>query len=154
MLAEFAALQLREPVPQDKSPASLTAFFHSAGFPERFHPLPLLATGDPDTLAQHNPQPDPRPRLRDLIRGRTTSHDPAPATSPPTSTALTTLSPLGHDPAFQFLFQSYTFFLQSYLARGLIEELPGILSWARDIDRAHKQSQPQRDPSIFDLPQG
>ncbi len=51
-----------------------------------------------------------------------------PSASWPPGSALTTLTPLGADPHLLFLFQSYTFFLQSYLARGFIEELPGLLS--------------------------
>jgi hypothetical protein len=144
MLGELAAVECEENAPQDLT--QVAAFFQAAGLPEQFHVLPLLASGDPEALAAHSPTPKPpRQRLRDTLRGRQTA-PPAPATG----SALTTLTPLGADPHFLFLFQSYTFFLQSYLARGFIEELPGLLSWAREIDAVHRAAQTPHDPDIID----
>jgi hypothetical protein len=148
MLAELVALETEE-APEDRSPQAIIAAFQAADLPERFHQLPLLVSGDPEALALHNPPPaPPRTRLRDRIMGRATAAAPG---ATPQNTSLTRLTPLGQDPAFLFLFQSYTFFLQSYLARGLIEELPGMLSWAREIDEAHRRAQTPPDPSIVDL---
>lgn len=152
LLGALAQLEDRQAAPLRRSQEVLLARFVTSGIPERFYPLGHMAAGDKEVLARFERPAQPEQatsgalhkraigRLKAKLTGQTT-----PTTQPSgtanTRTDLTDQRPMGSDPHFQFLVNSYAFFMHTYMTRALIEQLPQVFTLAR---RAQAQDEPDQ----------
>lgn len=116
-LVQLAALEADTPPPQRSADARID-YFESAPIPQRFQRLARMTRGD--DLIEKTP-PSRRHKLLARITDRL-----RPDTDDDHSTALARFIPGTGDETLHFLVFSTTFFLQSYLLRGLIDALPEL----------------------------
>ncbi len=140
LLCSLVSLESDERAPSAR--AAQIAFFEEATPEERFRPLARMAAGEPDAFEslEDKPERDAKKRAGWLRRAldRVSSEE---------TTALAKLMPSLADPATRFLTTSYLFFMQSYLVRAMIEELPEILAMVRDLER----DMDAESPDVIDL---
>ncbi|MBA2661818.1 MAG: hypothetical protein H0U74_05950 [Bradymonadaceae bacterium] len=122
LLAELAALETGQPTPSE-STERMVAFFEAAPIPEEFKALAGMAAGTrPDDIvmpgqARQRDAKGLSSRLRKLRASITEN----------TRSGLARYVPGVNDPTFHFIVFSYTFFLETFLLRNLIENLPQML---------------------------
>ncbi len=140
MLCELAALEHDLPLP-DGTTSEKIEFFESAPIPEEFKILAAMAAGRrPDAIIMPGQKPKTDPtdpertsrlnRLAQSILGSTQKILGTPGTTEDVDakpTGLARFIPGLNDPTFHFIVFSYTFFLETFMLRNLIENLPEIL---------------------------
>lgn len=139
LLCELAALEYEQPF-TSQSTADKVLYFESAPIPEEFQDLAAMATGTrPDAIVMPGQSSDDstssrtqRPsRLRKLAKSVVENTQKALGNHTEEiehkKTGLARFIPGLHDPTFHFLVFSYTFFLETFMLRNLIENLPEIL---------------------------
>ncbi len=128
LLCSLAALE-RDDEPPSTRQARLEYFDH-APIDARFKPLARMAVGEASAFEADEPAEDAVKagpgRLRRALRKLTTQ---------PTR-SLTRHVPSLADPATRFVTTSYLFFVQSYLVRAMIEELPDVLEALGELERS------------------
>lgn len=141
LLNALAQVEDRQPQPTLRTTEALIErFISSPSIPERFYPLAHMAAGDLRVLHEYGQQAEAaKPSLakRALsnlsnLRAKKDANQasaPSPATS--SRTELTTHRPFQADPHFQFVVNSYTFFMHTYMTRAIIEQLPNLVDWAQ-----------------------
>lgn len=147
LLGALAQVEDRQPQPTLRTTEALIErFVSSPSIPERFHPLAHMAAGDLRVLHEYGqkasaPKPSLTKRALDKLGAlgatpseqRAREDQRAPHAQAPSSsrTALTTHRPFQADPHFQFVVNSYTFFMHTYMTRAIIEQLPNLVDWAQ-----------------------
>lgn len=150
MLCELAALEHPHPLPNSTS--QKIDFFESAPIPQEFQVLAAMAAGQrPDAIimpGQKKPtnsadsQRSSRlSRLTQTILDSTQKIIGSPDTPDEKPTGLARFIPGLHDPTFHFIVFSYTFFLETFMLRNLIENLPEILEGLAPLAQQNTSSQ-------------
>jgi hypothetical protein len=152
LLCSLASLDSDDPAPDSR--AAKVAYFEQAPIDARFKPLARMATGEREAfeVAQnseegshtHDPDPDSPSLVRRAINrlaGEANGEANGNAT-----TALARFVPSLRDPGTRFLTTSYLFFMQSYLVRAMIEELPAMLAAVRDLEQEAQNNQQADTP--------
>jgi hypothetical protein len=135
LLCSLASLDAERPPPNshhDRPGDNLAddekvAYFEQAPIDARFKPLARMAAGQRDAF-------DHARGSKKGARSKTT--------------ALARFMPSLNDPATRFLTTSYLFFMQSYLVRAMIEELPEMLAMVRDLDQ---EVQAEQDDDVIEV---
>ncbi len=127
-LVQLAALEADEPPPQGSTLARID-YFESVPIPKRFQRLARMTRGDDLLEKQHTPS-----RRQKLLEGITDRL--RPDSEDDSSAALARFIPGVGDETLHFLVFSTTFFLQSYLLRGIVDALPDLASEVTEQARA------------------
>lgn len=149
LLCSLASLEADEAPPLSQAAPDKVAYFEAAPIDERFKPLARMACGDKSALRRSQPRQDDSVDKPGLLRralarfGGDGGEDGGGEDEPPKTRALARLMPSLADPAMRFLTTSYLFFVQSYLLRAMIEELPEMLGAIAEIDRRAQADDPQ-----------
>ncbi len=164
MLCELAALEHDQPL-TDGTTAQKIAFFESAPIPEEFHILAAMAAGKrPDAIIMPGQKPkldsantDRSSRFNRLtqsildrtqkILGENPSTDNAADNKP---TGLARFIPGLNDPTFHFIVFSSTFFLETFMLRNLIENLPEILGGLAPLHQNNEHPQDSENSEDFE----
>ena len=128
-LTRLASLETDAPPPEGAVEDRIH-YFESAPIPERFERLARMTRGE-DLLEKHNPSR--RQRLLERV-----AHRLRPDRDDDSTTALARFIPGVGDETLHFLVFSTTFFLQSYLLRGIVDALPDL---AEDLTEQARTSE-------------
>lgn len=142
-------------VNMDASIEDMIEFFEQCDIPAQFHILARLAAGDDAAFAQFDGDPSEEdednkaPGFLDKLKDILLQEEP----DTPQNTALVTdeLRPFDVDPKFHFLVNSYTFFLQTYTTRALVESFPELITWAKQMDQRVEQEQQRPEVDVIDI---
>jgi hypothetical protein len=148
LLCALASLERDVPPPQlGAHPTQVYVdYFESAPLDSRFKPLARMAAGHSDAFEQPKAAQDEPSNEAGLVRrliGRVSGGQSAEAKS----SALSRLVPSLADPATRFVTVSYLFFVQSYLVRALVEDLPQMLEAVRELEIEQQRS----DTDVVDI---
>jgi hypothetical protein len=151
LLCTLAAMDSDAPAPAKADQEEQIAYFEQAPIDQRFKPLARMAAGRADafetaeesTGADDSPTPGLLRRTFGRFSGERASGKRASGkrASGKRAGALTRFLPSLSDPATRFLTTSYLFFMQSYLVRAMIEQLPEMLAMVRDLERDSQTSE-------------
>ena len=167
LLCALAQVADRQPGPVVRTREALVErFVSSPALPERFGALARMAAGDEATLRAHAKPEEPASRgaqegeqearwmsrrgLGRLARRlRPSASEPQSRIVPEDrASALTSHRPLQDDPHFQFVVNSYVFFVQTTMARAMVEQLPLLLTATvgRGISAQDEAEEPYSSP--------